>query len=64
MQAAIIALLNAELPGLIALIREKFAKQNPDAPPLTDEQVHAALLSWLAGTIAKDDAIIAGGGGS
>lgn len=61
MSPAILALLNAELPSIIALFKEKFAKQNPDAPPLTDEQVHAGMLTWLAGTIAKDDAIITGG---
>jgi hypothetical protein len=60
MQGAILALLNAVLPQLIATIKEKFAKQNPDAPPITDEQVHAAVLTWLAGTLAKDDAIISG----
>jgi hypothetical protein len=49
------------LPETILLIKEKFAKQNPDAPPVTDEMVHAAMLNWLAGTLAKDDSFLAGG---
>ena len=61
MQAAILALLNAALPEIIATIKEKFAKANPDAPPITDEQVHAAMLNWLASTLAKDDAFLAEG---
>ena len=62
MNPALIALLNAVIPSVIATVKEKFAKQNPDEPPLTDEQVHAAMLNWVATTIAKDDAFLAGGG--
>jgi hypothetical protein len=61
MNPAILALLNVALPETILLIKEKFAKQNPDAPPVTDEMVHAAMLNWLAGTLAKDDSFLAGG---
>jgi len=62
MNPAILALLNAVLPSVIATVKEKFAKENPDLPPLTDEQVHASMLNWLAGTLSKDDQIIANGG--
>lgn len=61
MGTAILALVNAELPDLIARIRAARAKQDPNAPPVTDEQVHAALLTAVASSIAKDDAIISGG---
>lgn len=61
MNPALLALLNATLPNAILLIKEKFAQEHPDAPPVTDEMVHAAMLNWLAGTIAKDDAFLAGG---
>lgn len=60
MNPAILALLNAVLPTAIATVKEKFAKENPDSPPLTDEQVHAAMLNWLAGTLAKDDRFLEG----
>ena len=61
MNPVFLALLNTELPSVIALLKEKFAKQNPAAPPMTDAQIHANVITWLAGTLAKDDAIIAGG---
>ena len=59
---AIVPLVTAMIPEFFALVREKHAAENPGAPPITDEQIHAAVLIWSAGTIAKDDAIIASGG--
>jgi hypothetical protein len=60
MSAILLALVNGLAPEFIALVKEKFAKDNPGAPGPTDEQVHAAMLNWLAGTLAKDDAFLAG----
>ena len=62
MNPAILQLITTMLPEFFALIREKRAKDDPNAPPITDEQIHAAMLMWLAGTVAKDDAIINRGG--
>lgn len=42
-------------PEVIAFFRERFAKANPDAPAITDEQVLEALNSAIASGIAKDD---------
>ena len=61
MNPAIIAILNAVLPAFIERIKELWAKEHPDEPPLTDPAIHAAVLTWVAGTIAKDDAFLAGG---
>lgn len=46
----------ANLPGIIAAIRERHKEANPDTPALTDEEVMAALQSAIASSLAKDDA--------
>jgi hypothetical protein len=60
MNPALIALLEDELPGIIGLVKAKFAKRNPDAPPLTDEEVISTWHAHLASSLAKDDAFRAG----
>lgn len=45
----------ALLPGIFDLIRSRHAHQNPGAPPLTDDQVKAALRDAVAESLAKDD---------
>jgi len=52
-------LINASMPAIIALIQQRHKEQQPDAPPLTDEQVFAALHSAVMESITKDDAIAA-----
>ncbi len=47
--------LNA-LPAILALIHAEHAKANPDAAPLTDAQVIAALHDAVASVVAKGDA--------
>jgi cytochrome c peroxidase len=48
-----------ETPALIARLKELFAKQNPDAPGLTDADAIAAYQSALASALAQDDAWLA-----
>lgn len=55
----LIALIIQQLPTIVPAIKDLFAKNNPGAPPLTDEQVHEALGLAVASTIAKDDAYLA-----
>lgn len=50
-----------ETPALIAGLKDLFHKQNPDAPPVTDAQVFAALNSAYLTSLAKDDAILGRG---
>lgn len=45
------------LPGIIGLIKGSHAAANPGAPPLTDEQVKAALRDAVSQSLAKDDEI-------
>lgn len=47
-----------ETPGIIAALKELFKKQNPEAPPVTDVQVFAALNNAYFSSLAKDDAIL------
>ena len=51
----LVTLAITELPNIIAMIRAAHATANPTAPPLTEDQVKAALLSAVASSIAKDD---------
>lgn len=44
-----------ELPGVIDLIKARHAETNPDALPLTDAEVIAALKSAIDSSEAKDD---------
>lgn len=43
------------LPGIIALIKGAHAAKNPGAPPLTDEQVKAALSQAVVSSLTKDE---------
>lgn len=47
-----------ETPAIIAGLKALFHKENPDAPPVTDEQVFAALNNAYFASLAKDDAIL------
>jgi hypothetical protein len=47
------------LPAIIALVRQQHAAANPEDPPLTDEQVFAALNDAVAKTVAEDDRLAA-----
>lgn len=55
--AGIINTATAVLPAVFDLIRARHAANNPGAPPLTDEQVKAALRDAVAESLAKDDEI-------
>ncbi len=52
---AIVGLAIQELPGIIGLIKDLHAQQNPNDPPLTDDQVIAALSAAIASSITKDE---------
>lgn len=56
---AIVPVILQNLPGIIDLIKGFHQQQNPGAPPLTDEQVHLALLQAVTSTLAKDDLFLA-----
>lgn len=43
------------LPSIVALIRGNHATAHPEAPPLTDADVFAALEHAVAATVAKGD---------
>ncbi len=58
MQEQLIQLAVQEMPSVIAGIKELFKKNNPDAPPVTDAQVFAALNTAYLTSLAKDDAIL------
>ena len=45
------------LPSVLNLIKANHAAANPGEPPLTDEQVKAALRDAVAQSLAKDDEI-------
>jgi hypothetical protein len=55
--AGIINTAISALPGIIGLVRQQHAATNPGAPPLTDEQVKAALRDAVAQSLAQDDDI-------
>lgn len=50
----LIAALLQNMPALVALARDLFARDNPDAPPPTDAEVHAALIAALASSLSID----------
>jgi len=52
---AIVPIILLNMPGIIDLIKTLHQQQNPGAPPLTNEEVHLALLQAVTSTIAKDD---------
>lgn len=43
------------LPSIVALVRENHAKVNPEAPPLTDADVFAALSEAVTNSVAVDE---------
>lgn len=53
----IVQLILTEAPGIISLIQQRHAAANPDAPPLTAEQVIAGFEEAFTSTIAKDEMI-------
>lgn len=53
------SIINTALPTIIELIKSRRATVDPSAPPLTDEQVFAALHDAVVASVAKDDAIAA-----
>lgn len=59
MNAILLALITGLLPDAIALAKEAFAKENPDAPEPTEEQVMAAYIHAFTSSLAKDDAWLA-----
>jgi len=44
-----------QLPSIFDFIRQEHAQQHPGEPPLTDDDVKAALAAAVASSIAKDD---------
>lgn len=44
-----------ETPNIIEGLRALFARQNPNAPPVTDEEALQALHAAVQSSIAKDD---------
>lgn len=61
MEAELLQLAVAELPNIVAGVKDLFAKNNPDAPPVTDAQVFAALNSAYLSSLAKDDDLLSKG---
>jgi len=59
MDVNITGLVTASMPAILALLQARHHDANPDAPPLTDAQVFAALHDAVLQTVAKDDAIAA-----
>ncbi len=55
--ASIINTALGALPSILALVKASHATANPGAPPLTDEQVTAALRDAVTQSLAKDDEI-------
>lgn len=51
----IIQLIIEETPSLIALIREKLRKKDPNAPTPTSEEVIAAFEQAYADSYARDE---------
>ena len=55
----VVALALSELPTVVALLRERFAKANPGAPPPTSEEILAGLDAACVASLAKDEAWLA-----
>ncbi len=56
---ALLPVLIQELPGIINLVKDLFAKRNPGAPVPTDEEIFAAFEQAFQSSRAKDDAWLA-----
>lgn len=55
MNAQLVTLAIEEVPELIALIKARFSKANPDEPPPSSEQVVAAYKTAMQSSLALDD---------
>jgi len=55
----IATLIANQLPGLIAFLRERLRRDDPDAPSPTDAEILAALHTAVSASVAKDDAWLA-----
>lgn len=60
----LIQLAIAQLPSIIAAIKDRFRKQDPTAPVPTDAEVMAAFESAYQSSLAKDEAWLAAHPGS
>lgn len=56
---ALLQLAIKEAPAAITLLKNLFAKDHPDAPFVTDEQVAAAYMSAFTSSLLKDDVWLA-----
>lgn len=56
---AVLGIANTALPAILALIKQRVAEAQPDAPALTDAQAFTLLHDTVIGSLAKDDAIAA-----
>jgi len=56
---ALVGVLIENMPGIIDLAKELFAKNHPTEPVPTDEEVIAAYQQALASSLAKDAAWLA-----
>lgn len=56
MNEQLVGLAISELPVIIGGIMALFAKNNPDAPPPTNEEVIAAFQSAVESSLARDAA--------
>lgn len=52
---ALVTVATGLLPSILALVKEAHSTANPDAPPLTDAEVFAALQSAIESSVAKDE---------
>lgn len=59
MSAALISVLIAKLPEIIALSKQWFSEAHPNAPVPTDEEVVQAWLLASASSVHIDDAWLA-----
>jgi hypothetical protein len=55
MNPGLLNLIIGQIPGIIAMIKTNHAASDPNAPPVTDADVLAALQQAVASSIARDD---------